>query len=219
MFRRSGCLSKLIIRFQESMTLQEASLTGHIIRRQNSDSRGAPTGLDVNQQESTKRCGFDVPTIRSGVRELELVRLVLVRNIAARGLEVPADPPTRRAVVQDRLQVPTAVDAAFELRARVPAHIDLARPDGDYARAVRADVVVLVARSAQLLQRRRAVVHRRAPARGLADGFGQVRGRAHCWTVDQRRGHRERREKKKAYASCRGPRLGRRHRRGSRPRR
>ena len=147
-----------------------------------------PTGLDVNQQESNKRRGFDVPTIRSGVRELELVRLVLVRNVAARGLEVPANLPTRRAVVQDRLQVPTAVDAVFELRARVPAHVDLARSDGDYARAVRADVVVLVARSAQLLQRRSAVVHRRAPARRLADGFGQVRGRAHCWTVDQRRG-------------------------------
>lgn len=119
------------------------------------------------------------------MRELGLVRLVLARDVAAGRLRVPADLLARGTVVEDGLQVPATVDATVELCTRVPAHIDLASADGDHARAVRADVVVLVARTAQLLERRHAVAHRRAPTARLPDGLGLIRSWARCGALDQ----------------------------------
>ena len=116
----------------------------------------------------------------SGVRELELVRLVPKGDVAACGLQVAPDFAVGRTVVEDGLQIAATVHAADELRAREAAHVDLARPDCHHARARRADVVVLVALATQLPERRCAVVDRRTSIGRLAHGLGLVRARARC---------------------------------------
>lgn len=115
---------------------------------------------------------------RLGVRELELVGLVTVQDVTLGRLQVASDAAARRAVVEDRLEVPAAVDAALELGAREAADVDLARPDGDHAGAVRADVVVLVALAAELLERVDTVVLVGAAVGGLAHRLGLVGRRA-----------------------------------------
>ena len=98
-------------------------------------------------------------------------------HIALQGLEMAADEPVALTVVEDRLEVAAARDAVGNLWARETADVDLA---GDNARAVRADVVVLMALATQLPERRCAVVHRRTSVGRLAHGLGLIRARARC---------------------------------------